>query len=164
MEPIDVSSAARRSLDRWELTAQRKGIDLLFQADENLQVLGEKSLVEQIIENLIDNALKATDKGRVTVRCKAVHDQIIVEVEDTGCGIPKEDLGSIFKKPFYQGKGRETLEKSTGIGLFLVWQYAKSLNGEVQAESTEGQGSIFRVMWPSLQTAQLKTARESDAA
>jgi len=164
MEAIDVSSASRLSAERWEPTAQRKGIQLLLDIDPKLQVWAERSLVEQIIENLIDNALKATDKGHVKVRCKAEKGHVVLEVEDTGCGIPKTELGAIFKKPFYQGKGRENLEKSTGIGLFLVAQYVKSLQGEVEVESREGHGSTFRVRLPALQEGQSITGNRSAAA
>ena len=82
------------------------------------------------------------------VLCRADRDGILIEVRDSGCGIPAEDLPTIFEKPFYQGKGRETLEQSTGVGLYLVSQYARSLGGRVRAESQVGKGSSFFVHLP----------------
>jgi signal transduction histidine kinase len=101
-----------------------------------------------VVENLIDNAIKATEKGRVEVRCRSDREGVLIEVRDSGCGIPAEDLATIFEKPFYQGRGRETLEQSTGVGLYLVAQYARSLGGRVRAESQVGKGSSFFVHLP----------------
>jgi signal transduction histidine kinase len=111
-------------------------------------VWGVRSLVEQVIENLIDNAIKATAQGKVEVFCRAERAGIVLEVKDSGCGIPPEDLATIFEKPFYQGRGRENLEQSTGVGLYLVAQYARSLGGRVWAESQVDKGSSFFVQLP----------------
>jgi signal transduction histidine kinase len=82
-----------------------------------------------------------------------VDKQIVIQVQDTGCGIPEEDLSMIFKKPFYQGNGKNSLEKSTGVGLVLVSQYAKSLKGDVKVKSQSGQGTIFTVYLPAMEEA-----------
>jgi signal transduction histidine kinase len=148
MEAIEVGQAAKISVERWLPHAEKKGLTLSAQAAPNLLVWGERSLVEQIIENLIDNAIKATEQGKVEVLCKADRSGILLEVKDSGCGIPPEDLTTIFEKPFYQGKGRENLEQSTGVGLYLVAQYTRSLGGKVWAESQVGKGSSFFVQLP----------------
>ena len=148
MEAINVGDAAQMSVERWKPHAEKKNLQLSFEAAPNLVVWGERSLVEQVIENLIDNAIKATKEGCVRVLCRADRDGILIEVRDSGCGIPAEDLPTIFEKPFYQGKGRETLEQSTGVGLYLVSQYARSLGGRVRAESQVGKGSSFFVHLP----------------
>jgi signal transduction histidine kinase len=148
MEAIEATEAARLSVERWRPHAEKKGLQIALEVDQALYVWGERSLVEQVIENLIDNAIKATQAGRVEVRCHADREGVLIEVKDTGCGIPEEHLSTIFEKPFYQGKGRETLEQSTGVGLYLVSQYARSLGGRVRAESRVGQGSSFFVHLP----------------
>jgi len=148
MEAINVGDAARMSVERWKPHAEKKNLQLSLEAAADLVVWGERSLIEQVVENLIDNAIKATQKGRVEVLCRTDRDGILVEVRDSGCGIPAEDLPTIFEKPFYQGRGRETLEQSTGVGLYLVAQYARSLGGNVRAESQVGKGSSFFVHLP----------------
>jgi signal transduction histidine kinase len=148
MQAIEVSEAARLSIERWRPHAEKKGLQLVLDAREPFWVWGERSLVEQIIENLTDNAIKATNEGRVEVRCRSDREGVLIEVRDTGCGIPAEDLATIFEKPFYQGRGRETLEQSTGVGLYLVAQYVRSLGGRVRAESRVGKGSSFFVHLP----------------
>ena len=148
MEAINVGEAAQMSVERWKPHAEKKNLQLAFETLPNLIVWGERSLIEQVIENLIDNAIKATQQGRVDVRCRSDREGVLIEVRDSGCGIPAEDLPTIFEKPFYQGRGRETLEQSTGVGLYLVSQYVRSLGGRVRAESQVGQGSAFFVHLP----------------
>jgi len=155
METIDISAAAKMCVERWLPSADRKKIKLDLEVGVNLYVTGERSLVEQVLDNLVDNGIKATEAGNVKLSCHRVDRQIIVKVQDTGCGIPEEHLAMIFKKPFYQGKGRESLEKSTGVGLVLVGQYVKSLNGNVRVESNDGKGTTFFVSLPAAaQTSQ----------
>jgi len=148
MEAIDVAGAIRIAVERWKPMAERKTLALSAVTPAGLQIWGERSLLEQIIENLIDNAVKATVQGSVQVSCRKEGHHVNIEVRDSGCGIPAEDIDTIFEKPFYQGKGRESLEQSTGVGLYLVAQYAKSLGGKVSAESQVGKGSLFRVVLP----------------
>jgi len=148
MEAIEVGDAVRICVERWKPHAEKKNLQLFAETVPDLVVWGERSLLEQVIENLIDNAIKATKQGQVNVICRADRDGILLEVKDTGCGIPAEDLPTIFEKPFYQGKGRETLEQSTGVGLYLVSQYVRSLGGQVRAESQVGKGSSFFVHLP----------------
>ena len=158
MEAIEIGETARLSVERWKPHAEKKNVGLFVDSSNDLIVWGERSLVEQVIENLIDNAIKATKQGQVNVHCRADKDGVLLEVRDTGCGIATEDLTTIFVKPFYQGKGRETLEQSTGVGLYLVSQYVRSLNGRVWAESQVGKGSSFFVHLPRHQLARTGAA------
>ena len=155
IEPIDVSPIAKICIERWRPSADRKNVELNLKLGENLTVMGERSLIEQILDNLVDNAIKATDKGSVALTCTRVDGQIVIQVRDTGCGIPADDLPTIFKKAFYQGNGQYSLEKSTGVGLVLVGQYVKSLKGEVAVESKSGIGSVFSVSLPALEESHL---------
>jgi len=114
-----------------------------------LFVWGDRNLLEQIIENLIDNAVKATKTGFVRVVCQPEGNEIAVEVRDSGCGIANEELAGIFDKPFYHGRNREKMDPGTGIGLYLVAQYARSLGGRVSMESHVDKGSTVRVLLPA---------------
>jgi signal transduction histidine kinase len=158
MEAIEVGEAARISVERWKPHAEKKNLQLSVDVSPKLVVWGERSLVEQVIENLIDNAIKATQQGKVEVVCRSDREGVLLEVRDTGCGIAAEDLQTIFAKPFYQGKGRETLEQSTGVGLYLVSQYARSLGGQVRAESKVGEGSSFFVHLPRYESERKSVA------
>jgi len=147
-EVVDVGQTLRLSVDRWKPMAEGKNLDLSAEVPGPLFIWGERRLLEQIVENLIDNALKATSHGFVLVACRKERDDIEIEVRDTGCGIPENDLAAIFDKPFYQRLGQGKLDQSTGIGLYLVAQYARSLGGRVAVESHLGKGSTFRVLLP----------------
>jgi len=148
MEAVSVSDAVHLSIERWRPMAERKGVELMQDVSGAPIIWGERSLFEQIVENLIDNALKATEQGAVCVKAVPSGSLLQLEVSDSGCGIPPEHLESIFNRPFYQGKGRESMEQSTGIGLYLVAQYARTLGGTVSAESEMGKGSRFKVRLP----------------
>jgi signal transduction histidine kinase len=148
VEAIDLGQAARASVERWRAHAEKKKLDLALQAEKDLIVRGDRGLVEQVIENLIDNAIKATTRGKVEVLCRPETAGILLEVRDTGHGIPQEDLVRLFEKPFYQNRIPRAHETNTGVGLYLVSQYVRSLGGQVWAESRMGKGSSFFVQLP----------------
>lgn len=154
-EPIDVTATAKISIERWTPAAMRKRIDLISKIGENLTVHGERSLVEQVLDNLIDNAIKATDNGSVTVTARRQDGKIAIDIVDTGCGFSEEALKTILTKPFYQGEGRQSLEKSTGIGLVLVNMYVKNLGGEIHIESKQGAGATFHVLLPAIEATEV---------
>ncbi len=159
-ERVDVGEAARLSVDRWKPMAEKKKLELSVEASGSLFIWGERSLLEQIIENLIDNSVRATEQGFVWVVCRKEENDISVEVRDSGCGIPAGDLAEIFDKPFYHSQSRKKLEPGSGVGLYLVAQYARSLGGRVSAESHLGEGSTFRVVLPAYR----KESQHAEAA
>ena len=150
IEVIDVARVIHMCVERWAPAADRKQLTLRMEMGADLYIKGEKSLLEQIMDNLVDNAIKSTDRGGVVLFCRLDGNVIRIDVQDSGCGIPANDLEKIFKKPFYQGKGRESLEKSTGVGLVLVGQYAKNLQGTVSVESEMGKGTTFHIVLPAV--------------
>jgi signal transduction histidine kinase len=158
IEAIDLGQAARASVERWRAHAEKKKLNLTLEAGQNLMVRGDRGLVEQVIENLIDNAIKATARGKVDVLCRPEPAGILLEVRDTGCGIPQEDLVRIFEKPFYQSRAPRARETNTGVGLYLVSQYVRSLGGQVWAESRVDKGSSFFVQLPRYNQDRLKTS------
>lgn len=106
--------------------------------------------LKQILQNLIDNAMKFTDKGSVTIsaRIKDAGKQVEFKVADTGVGIPKEALPFIFEK-FRQVDSSETrLYGGVGLGLYIVKKLTELLRGKVEVESEPGEGSVFTVTIP----------------
>jgi len=137
--------------------AEKKNIDLQHEVDSRLPVLQQDSgKIQQILNNLLSNAIKFTPEGgRVRVRAR-LHgiDRLLIEVEDTGIGIPLEEQEKIFEK-FRQGKalpGQQnplTREyEGTGLGLSIIRELTKLLSGEVQLRSEFGKGSTFTVIVP----------------
>ena len=111
-------------------------------------VRADRDKVEQVLVNLLSNAAKFTDRGRISVSCQARDGVVQVEVADTGRGIRADLLEAIFD-PFVQGD--QTLTRSvpgTGLGLSISRQLARALGGDVVAMSEIGTGSIFTLVLP----------------
>lgn len=109
------------------------------------------NFLREIIDNLIDNAIKYTPAGgSIYVNAVGSDDRIIISVADTGIGISSEDLQHIFQK-FYRADNSDTREiGGTGLGLYLVKQRVEAMGGRVWAESNFGQGTVFYVSLPRI--------------
>ena len=115
---------------------------------EDAEITFDPEKIERMISNLIGNAIKYTDAdGVILVKALLRDENFILEVHDNGIGIREEDRESIFE-PFERAANAIGQAKGTGIGLYLVKQFALSHNGDVQVESEEGVGSCFRVTLP----------------
>jgi two-component system phosphate regulon sensor histidine kinase PhoR len=107
---------------------------------------GDEEAVSQILDNLVDNALKYTlPGGRIWVRWRSENGQVCLEVEDTGIGIPEHDLPRIFERFYRVDKARSRELGGTGLGLSIVKHLAQAMQGSVQATSRLGQGTTFQV-------------------
>ena len=116
-----------------------------------LKVLAEPNLVEQVFSNLAANAAKHTDRGLVQIRVRA-HEtgQVEIELSDDGPGIPEEARARIFDR-FYRGGARDS--EGFGLGLAIVRQAVRVLNGTVEVQSVVGAGTTFRVTLPLAEAA-----------
>ncbi|MEZ4649993.1 MAG: response regulator [Candidatus Eisenbacteria bacterium] len=132
--------------------AESKGVELVYRVDDNVpnELHGDANRIRQILVNLLGNALKFTDYGRVFVNCyregpAGSQVSLCFEVSDTGCGIPYEYQRSIFE-PFSQADNSMTrVFGGTGLGLAISRQLASLMGGSVTVESTPGAGSDFRL-------------------
>ncbi|MEM6671640.1 MAG: ATP-binding protein [Planctomycetota bacterium] len=145
--PFDLHALVGEAVRRHESTAQGRDQRLVLDAcDGALQVLGDREALTQIIDNLVDNALKYTpDEGEVTVRVGRDGDRAILEVADNGIGIPAEDQARIFERFYRVDKARSRAVGGTGLGLSIVKHLVQSLNGTLELQSEPGVGSTFRV-------------------
>jgi two-component system phosphate regulon sensor histidine kinase PhoR len=106
-------------------------------------------LLEQVLVNLIDNALKYTEKGEVRVLCVPDGpDHVRIEISDTGIGIPDESLPRIFERFYVVDKSRSRKLGGTGLGLAIVKHIVQSHAGTIDVESTLGEGTRFTVRLP----------------
>ena len=131
--------------------AHAKGLDI---DDSNCRpdiiALADRSKVEQIVINLVSNAVKFTTRGgRITLSCRHVDDhRVAVAVEDTGCGIPADQLDAIFE-PFVQvGRSLTTTREGAGLGLAISRDLARAMGGDITVESTVDVGSAFTLILP----------------
>lgn len=140
--------------------AERKALALNWSVAEDVptELHGDAARLRQIIHHLLENAIRFTASGSVviSVTCESEGNDgstLIVRVSDTGCGIPADQLGSIFE-PFRQGDGSSTRRVSgTGLGLALVREMTALMGGQVQVETELNEGSAFTIILP-LVTAQ----------
>ena len=107
----------------------------------------DEGKLRHVIGNLLSNAVKFTDSGEIAVRVTNVHDQLVISVSDTGIGIPKEALDTIFDE-FQQVEGSEQKQKGTGLGLAITKQYTELVGGTIAVESEVGKGTTFTIQIP----------------
>jgi len=132
-------------------TADAKGLKLEFVASPSARhVDADPTALRQVLGNLVENAVRYTSRGGVTVRSEApANGGITLVVADTGSGIPTEHLGRIFER-FYRvdsGRGRE--EGGTGLGLAIVRHLVEAHGGSVRAESAVGRGTTISLHFPA---------------
>jgi len=140
-------------------TCMTKGIgfELVVQEDLPEALVLDSLRLRQVLMNLIGNAVKFTERGKVTVdvsgkteSAETITWNLEIRVRDTGPGISKDDLSHIFE-PFYQSNDSpEPVSKGTGLGLSIVHRFVKLMNGEITVESSEGQGTTFTVRLKNL--------------
>jgi CheY-like chemotaxis protein len=149
-EAIDLSTLLDRSLSLVTEKARTKHLDLQVQVAEDVprQLVGDGRRVEQILVNLLTNAVKFTHNGSVTVAVSsstASDSRVVLQVEviDTGIGVAPEELGQLFT-PFRQlRQGHARTFGGTGLGLSISRQLARAMNGECGVRSIPGRGSTF---------------------
>jgi two-component system phosphate regulon sensor histidine kinase PhoR len=149
-EPIDVGRLAAEAVAEFSEEAHTRRQQLHLTAHDNLlPVVGDPIRLKQAIGNLINNALKYTPEGgSVWVRVQPAEQRLLIEVQDTGYGIPAEAQAKLFQR-FYRVRidGAENIE-GTGLGLSLVKAVVEQHGGRVAAESEQGKGSTFRIWLP----------------
>ena len=148
-EPLDVNAVAREATDLARPKAEGKGLALTFEpSPDGAIVYGSRGLLRQLFGNLIDNAIKFTDRGEVDVRVYRADDTVVGEVSDTGSGIDEESLGRVFDRFYRTDKSRTRAIEGTGLGLAIVRSIARVHGGSVAAAKRPEGGSTFTVRLP----------------
>lgn len=148
-EPFDLAASIERAVGAVRPLAEKKGLALEASVPAGIgQMVGDSRRVEQVLLNLLTNAVKFTDRGRVSLEVAADHDRVRMTVRDTGVGIRSADLAQLFQ-PFRQvGSGLARSHEGTGLGLAICRRLAGLMQGEVSAESEWGSGSAFSFALP----------------
>ncbi|HYM43261.1 MAG TPA: PAS domain S-box protein [Steroidobacteraceae bacterium] len=126
--------------------AGSRGLELLVEPCEE-SVRSDPAMVEQILKNLVSNAVKYTPRGRVAVRGRRQGGSLRIEVQDTGVGIPAAQLAYIYDE-FYQIGVSAGAREGYGLGLSIVERLVKLLNASLEAQSEVGRGSVFALLLP----------------
>lgn len=142
--PVDLSELITSSTKGFEKQARDKGVSIASDADELPKVSGDRDRLEQVMVNLLDNAIKYTPSGgRVMVRAHKLDNGVRVDVVDTGIGIPEGDIPRIFERFYRVDKARSREMGGTGLGLAIVKHIIQGHNGRLHVESAPGKGSCF---------------------
>jgi len=149
-ETLDVRASLTKAVRSATVLANRKGIALELEiAPEVGTITSDRRRVEQIVLNLLGNAVKFTERGTVRVGCALQGELVAIRVVDTGIGIKEEDLDKLFR-PFRQVDiGTTRQYEGTGLGLSISRKLAELLGGSIAVQSEWGKGSTFTVLLPS---------------
>ena len=147
LHPVDLEELVAQSVGRQSQTAERKSIALRIEPPaEPVQPLGDEESLEHILDNLIDNAVKYTDAGgQVTIRWRREGEGCLLEVQDSGIGIPQQHLDRIFERFYRVDRARSREVGGTGLGLSIVKHLVQNQGGEIRVASQMGKGTTFSV-------------------
>ncbi|MCK5003843.1 MAG: HAMP domain-containing protein [Candidatus Aminicenantes bacterium] len=150
---FDMGKLMKDTIVELKTLAEKKGLYLNVNIDEKVsEIKSDPRRVKQIIINLVNNAIKFTEEGGVTVNCRIENGMILVEVLDTGIGIKKEDIKFLFETFRQLDSGLSREREGTGLGLAICKKLTQLLNGGIKVKSNLESGSTFTVFFPSNDT------------
>jgi signal transduction histidine kinase len=145
-DPVRLDEVVGEEIERLRSTADGVRIE---SAVDPVTVRGTRDDLALLVRNLLDNAVRySPEEGRVRVRLSKRHGRAVLEVEDTGIGIPGRDLPRIFERFYRVDRARSRETGGTGLGLSIARHVAERHGGGIEAESELGRGSTFRVTLP----------------
>lgn len=141
-KPFELQLLINTLKELLEPDAEDKGLSLICDGDP-IRVQGDPDKIEQVLENLVSNAIKFTSEGHIRINTRQKSNSVIVEVEDTGIGISEEHLERLFDRFYRTDKARSRDKGGTGLGLAVVKSILNAHGTEIHVESEPGKGSKF---------------------
>ena len=149
-EVVDVGQTLSRVFRMLVPLADRQSVRLTASVEKGCTILSFEDDAYQILFNLVENGIKYNrENGSVHVRVRQEDDTVVIDVEDTGSGIPENALESIFNRFYRVDKARSRQAGGAGLGLSIVHEMVGRNFGTISVRSTVGEGSCFTVMFPS---------------
>ncbi|MFW6210549.1 MAG: ATP-binding protein [bacterium] len=147
--PLNIEELVSNTVRMFDQKMSDKGLDMKIYISDNLpKITGDEFRLEQMLVNLIDNAMKYTEKGSVSVSVTPEKTGVKIDVEDTGIGIPEQHVLRLFERFYVVDKSRSRKLGGTGLGLSIVKHIVLIHNGEIDIESAIGKGTRFTVHLP----------------
>jgi len=149
LEEVNLKNVIKDVLRIFEQKLKNKKLDLKFNVDSEIPLIkADVFKLEQMFINVIDNAIKYTEKGWISISLKQKDDKVVIEIQDTGIGIPESHLPRIFERFYVVDKSRSKKLGGTGLGLSIVKHIVLLHNGEINIESTYGSGTKITIILP----------------
>ena len=149
-EALTLDEVARETVEDAALAAADKDIEVNVASDDGARVLADRRLLVQVVGNLVSNAVKFTPPdGRVDVHAFSENGHAVIEVSDTGIGIPESEHERLFQRFFRSSIALEQDIPGTGLGLAIAREIAELHGGRLHFRSVEGRGSTFRLELPA---------------
>ena len=150
VEDIDLGGFLENVIRIFDQTLKDKQLSLVIDMKENLPpIKADLFKLEQMLVNLLDNAVKYTDRGEITVSMDIHDKRVRIQVRDTGIGIPKDDIPHVFERFYVVDKSRSRKSGGTGLGLSIVKHIVLLHNGAIDIESALGKGTSVTVTLPT---------------
>jgi signal transduction histidine kinase len=146
---VELCGFMRGVVEEFQPPAHEKGVRLGFKTSaDSVSILADRNRLKQVFHNLLDNAIRYTEKGSVLVAVRTEGGQAFVAVTDTGAGIEQEEMPYIFDRFFRSDRARKAYRGGSGLGLSIVRWIMEAHKGAVRVESRLGKGSTFEVSFP----------------
>jgi len=149
LDEVDLTEVVTECLEHAQPLADDREIELVADVSETPSMLGDRSRISQVLDNLISNALKFTLRsGRVSLSISAVGNDAVIEIADNGVGIPASEQDRLFERFFRSSTATEQAIPGTGLGLTIAKTIVERHEGSISIESAEGAGTTVRVRLP----------------
>ncbi|WP_141334785.1 cell wall metabolism sensor histidine kinase WalK [Paenibacillus sp. tmac-D7] len=145
---VELAGMIVKVANEFEDLCRLKGIRLRTYTPEALSMTGDPDYLHQLLVIVLDNALKYTHKGSISLRTETDGSYVTIEIADTGIGIKKEDLPHVFDRFYRADKARRRSDGGVGLGLSIAKWIVEAHHGSIRAESNEGQGTVIQMRFP----------------
>lgn len=149
---FDLSALVENVVEKLKINANNQGLEIKFASEgDSKSFFGDRDRMEQVITNIISNAVKYTPSGgSIDVSCKASYTEVCIAVKDNGIGIPEKDLPRIFERFYRVDKARSRESGGTGLGLAIAKELVELHGGKIKLESREGKGTTVTITLPMI--------------
>lgn len=149
LEEVHLTKILKQIVSKVKIPAQNKGLEIILSIEEKrFNIIADKSRLEQVLINLVENSIRYTDRGIIEVKCLESGPDVRISVKDTGIGIPEDEIPYLFERFYRVEKSRSRKYGGIGLGLSIVKQLVELQHGSIKVESKVGQGTEFQIFFP----------------
>lgn len=148
LSPVDAADILEAVAHGFQPRAEAKGLELRVQVQARPVILAQPGHLRSVWKHLIDNAIRYTPRGQITVMLDEQDGRMVTSVTDTGIGVAPDEVTRIFEEFYRSDSAKEEMELGTGLGLPIVNQVIKIYKGTIQVDSSPGEGCSFQIQFP----------------